>query len=140
MRKSEVQSLFNLLEQFYPNAKQISSKPVQAAWVLALEPYAYEDAKAAAIVYARKNKFFPDVADITGGLTPIEPEKEDAKPDPSFGDYSCMKKHVAALRDVAMAIDARYHQAGVPTLTEAREQGMGHDKWEGLCRNAGVWK
>ena len=138
MRKSEVESLFNLLEQFYPNAKQLCSKTVQSAWVLALEPYAYDDAKAAAIAYARKSKFFPDVADITGGLSPIEPEKEEAKPDPAFGDYSCMKKHVAALRDVVAALDERYHQAGVPTLTEAESQGMGYDKWEELCRNAGV--
>jgi hypothetical protein len=139
MQKSDVESLFNLLEQFYPNAKQLCSKPVQAAWVLALEPYAYEDAKAAAIAYARKNKFFPDVADITGGLSPIEPEKQETTtPDPAFGDYSSMKNHVAALKAVAAAIDERYHQAGVPTLTEARRQGMGHDKWEELCRNAGV--
>ena len=103
-----------------------------------MEPYAYEDAKAAAIAYARKNKFFPDVADITGGLAPIEPEKEEAKPDPAFGDYSCMRNHVAALRDVVTALDARYHAAGVVTLREARAQGMGYDKWAELCRNAGV--
>lgn len=138
MQKSEVESLFKFLARFYPNAKQLHSNPVQVAWVLALEPYAYEDAKAAAIAYARKNKFFPDVADITGGLNPIEPEKEEAKPDPAFGDYSCMKNHVAALRDARMELEARYHQAGVPTLTEAKGQGMGHDKWEELCRNAGV--
>ncbi|MET0016500.1 hypothetical protein [Oscillibacter sp.] len=138
MQKSEVESLFNLLEQFYPNAKQLCSKTVQAAWVLALEPYAYEDAKAAAIAYARKNKFFPDVADITGGLSHVEPEAEEAKSDPAFGDYSCMKKHVAALRDVVTALDARYHAAGVVTLREARAQGMGYDKWAELCRNAGV--
>ena len=138
MRKSEVESLFNLLEQFYPNAKQLCSKTVQAAWVLAVEPYAYEDAKAAAIAYARKNKFFPDVADITGGLTPIEPEKEEATPDPAFGDYSCMRNHVAALRDARMELEARFHAAGVVTITEAKAQGMGYDKWAELCRDAGV--
>ena len=140
MQKSEVENLFNLLEQFYPNAKQISSKPVQVAWVLALEPYAYEDAKAAAIAYARKNKFFPDVADITGGLTPVEPEREEAKPDPAFGDYSFMKKHVAALRDTGTALEARYHAAGVFTLTEAKRQGMDYARWEEMCRSAGAWK
>lgn len=140
MQKSEVENLFNLLEQFYPNAKQLCSKPVQVAWVLALEPYAYEDAKAAAIAYARKNKFFPDVADITGGLAPIEPEKEGAAPDPAFGNYSYMRNHVAALRDAGTALEARYHASGVVTLTEAKRQGMGYDKWEEMCRAAGVWK
>lgn len=138
MRKSEVESLFNLLGEFYPNAKQLCSKTAQAAWVLVLEPYAYEDAKAAAIAYARKNKFFPDVADITGGLHPIEPDRKEAKSDPAFGDYNCMKDHVTAIKDAAMALGAHYHQAGVPTPAEAKEQGIGYDKWEELCRSAGV--
>ncbi|GEM_PF-3397339 len=139
MRKSEVESLFNLFEQFYPNAKQLCSKTVQAAWVLALDPYAYEDAKAAAITYARKNKFFPDVADITGGLTPIEPE-ETATPDPAFGNYTCMGKHIAALKEAGAALDARYRQAGVPTPAEAKERGVSCKEWAELCRSAGVWK
>lgn len=68
MDARETEKLFALLGCYYPNAKQLKSKPMQAAWVIALEPFAYEDVKAAAVAYVRKKNFFPDVADLTAGL------------------------------------------------------------------------
>lgn len=71
MTKEETGKLFTLLEQFYPNTQK--GRIAKAAWELALEPYRYEDVKAAAIDYVRSGKFFPDLADLTAGL----PRRED---------------------------------------------------------------
>lgn len=70
MEKSEVAKLFTLLLQFYPN-KQISEN-MKLAWCIALEPYKYGDVRAAAVAYARRNKFFPDISDLTMGLVTSE--------------------------------------------------------------------
>lgn len=70
MDRSEVEKLFTLFSQFWPN-KQVTTK-MKLAWEIALEPYSYADVRAAAVAYARRNKFFPDVADITMGIEPQE--------------------------------------------------------------------
>lgn len=137
MLKPEVEHLFSLLGMFYPNAQQLKSKPLQAAWVMALEPFAYDDAKAAVIAYARKNKFWPDVSDITADLPEIHTEvkiKDDVED----------KRRVPGMLDAikifygkfsAKRSDA-YHSAGVPTWTEARENGMPWIEWIAQCRKA----
>lgn len=68
MDRCEVEKLFTLFSQFWPN-KQVTAK-MKLAWEIALEPYSYADVRAAAVAYARRNKFFPDVADITMGIAP----------------------------------------------------------------------
>lgn len=57
MDKCEVEKLFTLFSQFWPN-KQVTTK-MKLAWEIALEPYSYADVRAAAVAYARRNKFFP---------------------------------------------------------------------------------
>lgn len=74
MTKTETAKLFTLLGQFYPN--KAPTAELRLAWELALEPYAYEDVRTAAIAYARGNKFFPDLVDITGGLAPAQGSDE----------------------------------------------------------------
>lgn len=68
MDKPETVKIFDLLQQFYPQAAALKDKKKRYAWRLALEPYAFEDVKAAVLSYARKGKFFPDLSDITSGL------------------------------------------------------------------------
>lgn len=75
MDRSEVEKLFTLFSQFWPN-KQVTAK-MKLAWETALEPYSYADVRAAAVAYARRNKFFPDVADITMGIEPQEEQAQD---------------------------------------------------------------
>lgn len=140
MNTKEFDKLWRLFEELFPAAVKKKGINGRTVWERAMSPYSLEEATEATMKYARQNKFFPDVADITGGLTPVEPEREEARPDPAFGDYSFMKKHVAALRDAGTALEARYHAAGVFTLTEAKRQGMDYAKWEEMCRSAGVWK
>ena len=72
MDKAEAIKIFDLLQQFYPQAAALKDKKKRYAWRLALEPYAFDDVKAAALTYASKGKFFPDLADLTAGLPRCE--------------------------------------------------------------------
>lgn len=67
MTKNEVEKLFNLLTSYFSGAKQLNENlaNTKLAWDIALEPYRWEDVREAVISYARVNKFFPRVADIT---------------------------------------------------------------------------
>ena len=75
MTREDTGRLFTLLKQFFPN-KNITPE-LRLAWELVLEPYAYEEVRAAAIAYTRKHKFFPDVADLTADLMPMQEEQEE---------------------------------------------------------------
>lgn len=68
MTDEETQKLFTLLSQFYPNAKQLRSKDTLAAWRLALRAFPYDDVKSQVLRCAAREKFFPDLADLTAGL------------------------------------------------------------------------
>lgn len=102
MNKNETRKLFALLKEFWPN-KQLSEK-LCSAWELALQPYDYSAVRAAAAAYAGKNKYFPDVADLTAGLAVQEPEQtRDAKKD------SWMKKYILPNRKGRTSEYARQH-------------------------------
>ena len=69
MDKKETNQLRDMLTEFYPRAaKERRSKNQEIAWAFALEPYRYDDVKAAALRHVRGNGFFPDVAELTVGL------------------------------------------------------------------------
>lgn len=133
MDVKDTEKLFNLFRSFFPNAKQLDSKPTQRAWVAALEPYNSDDVVAAAIAYFQKNKFFPDLADITAGLKQEKKEKQDAE------NISWMKPYIIknfSRRSVEHA--DRYHAAGVPTYPEATDKGISFGGWMEMCRKAGL--
>lgn len=69
MTREERKKIYRLLSQFYPRAKQLENPETLTAWGLVLENYAYDDVKCAVLDYAAQNKYFPDLADITAGLT-----------------------------------------------------------------------
>lgn len=110
MTKTETGKLFSLLEQFYPNAQK--SRNARAAWELALEPYRYEDVKAAAVAYVRHGKFFPDLADLTGKLAAEEQEE-------TYASAPWMAKYIAP--DYVSRPDTRYAAEHGCTVRRARE-------------------
>lgn len=105
MNRCEVNKLFTLFSQFWPN-KQVTAK-MKMAWEIALEPYSYAEVRAAAVAYARRNKFFPDVADITMGIAPQEEQAQD-----TMERFAWMRDYVYKERKLGRI--SRY----------AREQGM----------------
>ena len=68
MDKSEVEKLFALLAELYPRQRQPETDKRLYAWELALEPYKYEEIRAAALEHARKSQYFPSIAEITENL------------------------------------------------------------------------
>lgn len=77
MTKEETRGLLIYLEQFWPNKRFKNPAAMLAAWADALAPFEYSEVKAAAARYATKNKFYPDLADLTTGLSPkAQPESE----------------------------------------------------------------
>lgn len=77
MTREETGKLFTLLKQFFPNRNFTAQ--MSLAWELALEPYAYEEVKNAVVAHVRKSKFFPDIADLTAGLSFDTPEEKGAE-------------------------------------------------------------
>lgn len=78
MDKEEARKIYTLLAQYYPHARQLRDKLTLTAWGYVLERFAYSDVKDAVIGYAAKNKFFPDLSDLTAGLTPLPTDRETA--------------------------------------------------------------
>lgn len=75
MTGEAVSRILSLLSDYFPNRK--ITPDLQRAWQLALKPYDYKDVKAQVVRYVRRNKFFPDVADITAALP--EPERRNGE-------------------------------------------------------------
>ena len=82
MTKEEFEQVFTALGLFWPRETVSDSR--KAAWWLALKPYPYQGGvREKIIAYARspKGNFFPDVANLTAGLTPEITEPEKSGPD-----------------------------------------------------------
>ena len=77
MNREERKKIYLLLSQYYPQAKQLKSSATLTAWGLILENFTYEDVKRKVLSYATRNKFFPDISDITGDLPVIEGPAEE---------------------------------------------------------------
>lgn len=112
MDRCEVEKLFTLFSQFWPN-KQVTAK-MKMAWEIALEPYSYAECRAAAVAYARRNKFFPDVADITMGIAPQEKQAQD-----TMERFAWMRDYVHKERKLGRI--SRYAREHGMTWQEAKE-------------------
>lgn len=82
MTKEEFEQVFVALGLFWPRENVTDSR--KSAWWVALKPFAYQGGVREKIIdYARspKGNFFPDVADLTAGLTPVVVQAERHVPD-----------------------------------------------------------
>jgi len=139
MNKDERKKIYTLLSKFYPKAKQLKDRETLTAWGIVLENYIYDDVKTAVLRYAAKNKFFPDLADITGSLTPIQAVEPVAAPD----RFRCSPMGAAERRHLeeAKAWQAEWHESlrakGLPTFREATQAGMTPGQWLHLLNSKG---
>lgn len=100
MDREERQKIYTLLAQFYPKAKQLQSRETLTAWGMALARYDYEAVKASALDYAAKSRFFPNLSDLTAGLTPAAaPEQEEKNPRGVNRVLPGMKKYIEKLME-----------------------------------------
>lgn len=134
MEKQDIKRLFNLIETLYPSSKQQPRTPADLeAWTLVLEPWAYEDAKQAVILRARENRFPPDASELVPYLPKPEARKAKEAPMPEPSDAYLEKFYVRAGEQ-----RKRWHDAGIPTPSEAKKQGMTYADWEKMAKGAGV--
>lgn len=117
MDRCEVEKLFTLFSQFWPN-KQVTAK-MKLAWEIALEPYSYAGVRAAAVAYARRNKFFPDVADITMGIEPQEEQTQEEQAPDTMERFAWMRDYVHKERKLGRI--SRYAREHGMTWQEAKE-------------------
>ena len=121
MDREERQRIYTLLAQFYPKAKPLQSKETLTAWGMVLERYDYEAVKASVLDYAAKSRFFPNLSDLTAGLTPAAAlERAEEKPrtaNPQMKPYMT-PEYEARFCDSGVSKYARAH--GIP-WEEARQ-------------------
>lgn len=134
MEKQDTRRLFRLIETIYPNAKQQSRTAVDLeAWTLVLAPWDYEDVKQAVIVRARENRFYPDVYELVPFLPKLEKPNAEEDPMPEPSDIYLEKFYARAGEQ-----RERWHEAGIPTPSEAKKQGMTYAAWCALADMRGV--
>ena len=134
MEKQDTRRLFSLIETIYPNAKQQSRTAADLeAWTLVLTPWDYEDVKQAVIVRARENRFYPDVYELVPFLPKLETPKAKEAPMPEPSDAYLEKFYAMAGEQ-----RERWHEAGIPTPSEAKKQGMTYAEWFALADMRGV--
>ena len=134
MEKQDTKRLFNLIETLYPSSKQQPRTPADLeAWTLVLKPWAYEDAKQAVVLRARENRFPPDASELVPYLPKPEARKAKEAPMPEPSDAYLEKFYVRAGEQ-----RKRWHDAGIPTPSEAKKQGMSYADWEKMAKGAGV--
>ena len=68
MTSAEFEKVWNLLSSLYPNSAAKKSKVDIAVWWRALKDYDMKKVSETIMAYAKKNKYFPDLVDITKHL------------------------------------------------------------------------
>lgn len=83
MTQSEFGRVWRLFETLYPAAAGKKSENDKAVWRVGLEPYEMQDVTNAVMDYARRSKYFPDLADVTAALPrqPSAREREQLRRD-----------------------------------------------------------
>ena len=138
MGNEEFQQFWTLMRELFPAAARKKSENAKRVWEEALIPYALRDAVNAAMAWARKSNFFPDVANITAGLQPVEapPVKKDfisgQAPDPDT--LEAFQKH----RENVMGLREWYPERGLLTPIEAKRKGMSYVEWAVMLEKGDV--
>lgn len=133
MEKQDIAKLLTLLGTIYPNVKKPKGEALVEAWFLVLEPWSYEDAKKAVILRARDNIYFPNPSELIPYLPKPETPKTKEAPMPEPSDAYLEKFYAKAGEQ-----HERWHDAGIPTPSEAKKQGMTYAAWCALADMRGV--
>lgn len=77
MTNGEFEKVWRLLGSLWPAAAAKKSKVDIAVWRKGLSGYAMADVSERIMDYAKQNKYFPDLSDVTAGLKTEDEEKEE---------------------------------------------------------------
>ena len=136
MQAEEFEKIWTLYRTLFPAASaRISSPNVKMTWQVALAPYAMDDVVDASMEWARRSKFFPDIADITSALTPLG-EHDRGNPSDRSGQWEHEVTHYVRelFSHTAERRKDQMHAAGLETLQEAESHGVPYREWIDQCR------
>lgn len=132
MSTDDFAKIWNLFRTLFSPSPRVNSGNDRIVWEVALRPYSLDDVTASVMAWARKSKFFPDIADITRELTPVEIPTE-TPPDRRgmpYGDTAWMAPHIRKL--AASVTDGQadgIHAVGLMTWREAEADGVNFAEW-----------
>lgn len=135
MQSEDFEKIWTLYRTLFPaSAAKIRSENMKMVWRVALSPYGMDDVVEASMAWARKNKFFPDIADITGALAPEGQTASgetagQAQLSPDVLPY--VRKFYGNLADERCR---QLHAAGLETWFEAEARGVTWKDWTQQCR------
>lgn len=132
MSQNDFETIWNLFRRLFPASPRVKGEKEKRVWGRALKPYGLEDVTESVMAWARKSKFFPDVADITGKLTPVEttPEIPPDRKERLYGDTAWMAPYIRKM--AAKITDAESEEiqaAGLMTWGEAEKNGIDFFDW-----------
>ena len=113
LNAKEMDALWEMLGILRPKDARLRNETLKLVWSRALEPYAWSDVHEAVLTHFRTQKYFPDVADITGRCPqPREPEALEAMRyrQPTAGERQRTAEMVRRWRSYRAALEA----AGLP--------------------------
>lgn len=132
MSSDDFAKIWRLFRTLFSPSPRVNSENERIVWEVALRPYSLDDVTSSVMAWARKSKFFPDIADITGKLTSVEtsPETPQDQRKMPYGDIAWMapyiRKNAAKITDE----DAEeIHAAGLMTWGEAETAWVDFRIW-----------
>lgn len=132
MSSNDFAKIWNLFRTLFSPSPRVNSENDRIVWEVALIPYNLDDVTASVMAWARKSKFFPDVADITGKLTPVETPLEtppDRRKRP-YGDTVWMAPYIRKMAEKITELDTeKIHAARLLTWGEAEKKGVEFAAW-----------
>lgn len=136
MDRQDVDKLFRLLSQYYPNAKQLRSPDTKLAWALALEQYSYDDIRAAAVEHGAREKYFPDIADLTKRCSASKEAVAQRMILPAcmIRDIKQLEELEPLLKEMDILMEQDYTAVGVPHPSAARKMGWTLEEWVRICK------
>lgn len=131
MDKRGFEKIWNLYRTLYPGHHNLDDENLKIVWEVALMPFSLDDVAASVMAYARKKKYFPNIAEITENLEPEElPEEAREGPNRPYGDTAWMAPYIRKMAAKITEQDAeKIHAAGLMTWGEATANGIDFAAW-----------
>ena len=127
MKEGEVYRLFDLIERLHGGKRISRDESTVALWDTMFKPWSYTQVGNAVIRRTRDNIYAPKPAEILAYL----PSKMPA--DRGYIPGEIERSSMYGLRVDQEDYHRRLHDAGLPTLAEAKAHGMTAEEWDKLA-------